>query len=79
MVAGQVDGEACNSGYRYWSRCDTSIVPDLELAIRRLSVGFAFVGLTDQWRYQSVSRTQSTVGAGACVSNSRIRAPRLRA
>ena len=66
MVAGQVDGEACNSGYRYWSRCDTSIVPDLELAIRRLSVGFAFVGLTDQWAL-SICLLHSIHRGGRCL------------
>ena len=46
MLAGQSDGMSCNSGYRYGANCNTSIVPDVALAIARLREGFVFVGLT---------------------------------
>ena len=79
MVAGQSDGESCNSGFKYWSRCDTSIVPDVDLAIRRMTDGFAFVGLTDQWAL-SICLFHAKFG-GSCLSvefeNSRPTNPRL--
>ena len=49
MLAGQADGEACQSGWYYNARCDASIVPNVPLALERLRDGFAFAGLTHAW------------------------------
>ena len=66
MLAGQADGEACNSGYGYWSRCDTGMVPNLALALQRMHEGFAFVGLTDEWAL-SICLLHAKLG-GRCLA-----------
>ena len=49
MLSGQSDGLSCHGGTQYEARCNTSIVPDVPLAIARMREGFAFVGLTSRW------------------------------
>ena len=40
---------SCHGGTQYHARCNTSLVPDVEMAITRMREGFAFVGLTSHW------------------------------
>lgn len=64
VIAGQSDGMACNSGYQYTARCNTSLVPDVATALTRLREGFAFVGLTEHWAL-SICLLHASLG-GAC-------------